>query len=109
MAFDEQLAERARAILQRLTIHDEKRMFGGLCFMVNGNMCCGISGDELMLRVGPEAYEATLALPHARKMDFTGKPMRGFVTVDAEGFESDAELETWLELALRFASSLPPK
>ncbi len=84
-------------------------MFGGLCFMTHGNMCFGILGSEIMVRVGPEAYEAALALPHARQMDFTGRSMKGMVYVDADGISEDADLESWLARGLGFARTLPPK
>ena len=84
-------------------------MFGGLCFMSGGNMCFGVVGDEIMVRVGPDAYEGSLQLPHAREMDFTGRSMRGMVYVDSDGFTTDDDLETWLERGLRYARSLPPK
>jgi hypothetical protein len=84
-------------------------MFGGLCFLVSGNMCCGIVGDELMVRVGPGAYSECLARPHAREMDFTGRAMKGMVYVGTAGFESDADLDAWLERGLAFAESLPAK
>ena len=114
MAYDEGLAQRLR---EGLADHDsvapesvvEKRMFGGLAFMLQGNMSCGVSGEVLMLRVGPAAYEEALARPHARPMDFTGKPLRGFVYVDPPGFEADDDLAGWIELSVRFALSLPPK
>ena len=84
-------------------------MFGGLCFMVGGNMCVGIVGDDLMVRVGPEGWEDALARPHAREMDFTGKSMRGMVYVAPEGLSEDNDLRTWLDLGLDYASSLPSK
>lgn len=109
MAYDEGLAQRIRETLAETTGVVEKKMFGGLCFMLRGNMCAGVSGDELMVRVGPDAYGEALALPHAREMDFTGKPLRGFVYVDPLGFESDEDLESWIERGARFARSLPAK
>jgi len=72
-------------------------------------MCCGIIGDELMVRVGPDAWEASLALPHAREMDFTGRSMKGMVYVGVEGIESDANLDAWVARGIAFAGSLPPK
>jgi hypothetical protein len=84
-------------------------MFGGLVFMVQGNMCCGIMREELMVRVGPERYTSALARPHTREMAFTGRPMSGMVRVAADGVASDAELEEWVGQGLVFASSLPPK
>jgi len=114
MAYDEGIAERIRERLaQREDVLDsqivEKKMFGGLAFMVRGHMACGVVGDELMVRVGPERYEQTLAEEHARVMDFTGKPLRGLVYVEAEGIASDEDLDAWVGRALSFVLSLPPK
>jgi len=109
MAYDEGVAERLRDALVGEDGVAEKKMFGGVAFMLRGNMCCGVVGDELMLRVGPDAYEEALARPHARPMDFTGRPMRGMVYVGTQGFESDADLESWITMASAFAGALPPK
>lgn len=87
----------------------ERKMFGGLCFMVHGNMLGGVMGDEIIVRVGAERYEDALKQPHAREMDFTGRPMRGFVVVASEGIASDERLNEWVELGAQFATSLPPK
>ena len=87
----------------------EKRMFGGIAFMVRGNMCCGVIGDRLMLRVGPKGYEAALSRPHAKPMDFTGKPMKGMVYVEPAGFASPRDLKAWIERAMAFTLSLPAK
>ena len=84
-------------------------MFGGLCFMAGGHMCFGVLGSEIMVRVGPEAYEASLVLPHAREMDFTGRSMRGLVYVDCDGISEDEDLSVWLERGISYARSLPPK
>jgi hypothetical protein len=112
MAFDEGLAQRIREALDaRSDVSEvsEKRMFGGLAFLLGGNMCVGVLGDELMVRVGPRAHAEALAAPHAREMDFTGRPMRGFVYVAAEGFESDVDLDGWIARGIAFAGSLPRK
>jgi TfoX/Sxy family transcriptional regulator of competence genes len=109
MAYDEGLAQRVRERLTGQPGLSEKKMFGGLCFLLGGNMCCGIVGEELMLRVGKEAYEITLARPHAREMDFTGRAMRGMVYVGNEGLADDSDLAAWLAPATSFAGSLPPK
>jgi TfoX/Sxy family transcriptional regulator of competence genes len=109
MAYDEGLAQRIREEMQNIPEVSEKKMFGGLAFMVHGNMCAGIVGDTLMLRVGPEQYAQALMRPHARKMDFTGKPMNGFVYVDAAGFESDDDLKGWIKTALHYVVKLPSK
>lgn len=109
MAFDEGLAERIRERVGPRMGVTEKKMFGGLCFLLDGNMCFGIVGSELMVRVGADAYDDALALPHAREMDFTGRSMRGFVFVEEDGFSEDEDLAAWMERGLAHASSLPPK
>lgn len=109
MAYDEGLAQRVREVLSDRQDLAEKKMFGGLCFLLGGNMACGIVGEELMLRVGPDAYESTLQRPHAREMDFTGRAMRGMVYVGADGLADDRELDEWVSIAVAFAGALPPK
>jgi TfoX/Sxy family transcriptional regulator of competence genes len=109
MAYDEGLAERLREIFTDRYDIDEKKMFGGIAFMLHGHMCCGIVNDTLMARVGPEQYDAALERPHAREMDFTGKAMKGFVYVDPPGYESDEDLRDWVALCESFVNSLPPK
>src|SRR5687768_16269669 len=96
MAYDETLAQRVRWLLVEQEELRERKMFGGLAFMLRGNMCCGIVGDELMVRVGPEQYGAALAQSHARMIDFTGRPMTGLVMVTAEGLGSDEHLAAWV-------------
>ena len=109
MPYDEGLAERVREQLADVSFVTEKRMFGGLVFMVNGNMLCGIMPERLMLRVGPHAHEKTLARAHTEPMDFSKRPLKGFVYVLPEGLESDEDLAEWLNLGLDFAGRLPPK
>ena len=109
MAFDEGVAGRVREALGGGPDAVEKRMFGGIAFMVRGNMCCGVIGDRLMLRVGPDGYEATLSRPHAKPMDFTGRPMKGMVYVEPAGFASTGDLKVWIARAMEFALSLPAK
>lgn len=106
MAYDEGLAERIRAIATGCA---ERKMFGGLAFMLDGNMACGVVGDELMVRVGPHAYESAMARPHAREMDFTGTAMKGLVYVDPKGVAEDADLAEWVGLGLTYAAALPAK
>ena len=84
-------------------------MFGGIAFMHSGNTCCGIVNDVLMVRVGPDACEVALDRPYAREMDFTGKPMNGFVYVDPSGFAEDYQLREWVNLCLAFTGLLPSK
>ena len=109
MAYDETLAQRVREALGPRPNIKERKMFGGLAFMLDGNMCCGVDKSDLMLRVGPVRYEEALARPHARPMDITGRPMKGFIFVDAEALADVSNLLQWLALAVDFASSLPPK
>ncbi len=109
MAYDEELADRMRRVLKRRRSVSEKKMFGGLSFLVSGNMACGVLGKEIFVRVGPDAYETALAHPHAREMDFTGKPLRGMVYVSTKGIRSDADLKTWVERGVAHARSLPAK
>lgn len=84
-------------------------MFGGIAFMAGGNMACRIVGDELMVRVGPDGYGDALERPHARPMDFTGRPMKGMVMVGREVIAADDELREWVERGLAFAGSQPAK
>jgi TfoX/Sxy family transcriptional regulator of competence genes len=103
MAYDELLEQRVRLFFDAKHIkHESKRMMGGLCFMVKGKMCVGVEKDRLMARIGPEAYEDALTRKGCRPMDFTGRPMRGFVFVELEGLKSDKDLAFWLELALAY-------
>jgi TfoX/Sxy family transcriptional regulator of competence genes len=106
---DEGLAQRIRELLDERADVSEKRMFGGVAFLVNGNMAVGVVKSELMVRVGPAAHAAALREPHARPMDFTKRPMKGFVFVAEAGVEEDAQLSGWVERGVRFAASLPPK
>lgn len=107
MAFDEQLGIRIRDLLETRPDIDEQRMFGGIAFLVEGRMFCGIVGDDLMVRVGPDRYAAALARKHVRAMDFTGKPFVGYVYVAKQGIASEASLREWVDAGLSFASTLP--
>lgn len=109
MAYNESLAGRVRNILRDERGVMEKKMFGGLCFMVQGNMCVGIAGEDLMVRCGPAEYAQALKATHARPMDFTGRPMKGFVFVSPEGLKTAAQLRKWISLGVAFAKSLPRK
>lgn len=109
MAFDEGLAERIRNLVPKTIELDEKKMFGGLAFLYNGHMFCGLTQSDLMIRVGAEHYQAALSEPHAREMDFTGKPLKGFVYIDAEGISEDGDLLKWLNRGLAYVATLPPK
>ena len=108
MAYSEQLADRVRALLSDRDDVAEQPMFGGLTFMLGGHMCCGVHGDELIIRLHPDAEDAALARPHARPMDFTARPMRGFVTIAPDGLKGQA-LRRWVALAVVHAEAQPPK
>jgi TfoX/Sxy family transcriptional regulator of competence genes len=109
MGYDLATAERVRRILSRRSDVAEKRMVGGLSFVVDGSMCCGVTGSELMIRVGAEARERALAEPHVRSMEFAGRPLAGFVLIDVEGFRTDAALAAWVQRGLDFVAVLPAK
>jgi TfoX/Sxy family transcriptional regulator of competence genes len=109
MAFDEALADRVRDLLAPRADLSERKMFGGIAFMVGGNMAVGVIGDDLMVRLEPADAERALAEPHARPMDFTGKPMKGMVFVDSAGTASEDDLAGWVDAGADFAASMPPK
>ena len=109
MTYDDGLAHRVRDVLASRPGVAEKEMFGGLAFVLEGNMCCGVIDDSLVARVGPDAYDDALAEPHARPFDFTGREMRGWVYVDPSGLTSDAALEEWVGRTVEFVDTLPAK
>ncbi|MFW6069302.1 MAG: TfoX/Sxy family protein [Chloroflexota bacterium] len=109
MAYDEGLAQRVREVLDVRDDIGEKKMFGGLSFLLNGNMAVGVIGDELIVRVGPHDYEEALAREHARAFDFTGRTMSGWVVVETEGLEEDEDLTEWVLRGVGFAGTLPEK
>lgn len=103
MAYDELLADRIRNVLREKHItNEEKKMMGGLCFMVDDKMCIGIIKNELMARIDPEIYSEALTKKGCKEMNFTGRPMRGFVFVDPEGIDMEKDLEYWVELCLEY-------
>ncbi len=109
MAYDEGLAQRIREILGDDTAVTEKKMFGGLAFMSPDYMFVGIIGDKLMVRCGPEQYNSCLSRQYVSEMDFTGRPMKGYIYVSPAGIEEDKELEYWIKTGRDYAASLPPK
>ncbi len=102
MAFDEKLNNRIRESLAGVRSVEEKHMFGGTCYMVKGKMCVGVVADEMMCRIDHNIYEAALEKPGCRPMDFTGKPMRGYVFVSHEGLKTQKQLDYWIKLCLEF-------
>ena len=109
MSYNETLLERMRPYLEIRPAVSEKKMFGGIGFLVNGNMCCGIWQDLLVIRLSKEDANEALDQPHIRPMDITGKPMRGWIFVEPAGYKDPDDLVSWIERAYAFAASLPPK
>ena len=109
MTFSELTAHQIRSALKNTPGLSERQMFRGVAFMVKGHMCCGVLNENLVVRVGPDAYEGALQEPHARPMDFTGRPLHGFVYVERDGFASDRSLRQWIERGMRFVKTLPPR
>ena len=109
MAYDEGLAQRLREVLGDRPDMVEKKMFGGVGVMLDGNMACGVRGDRLIVRVGPERYQTALSRPHVGEFPITGRPMRGWITVGPGGHNSDDDLADWVQQGLDFALTLPPK
>jgi len=109
MAYSENLATRIRTALSSQPNLDEMKMFGGIGFLVNGNMACGVIKNDLIVRVGAEAFAEALSRPNVKVFDMTGRPMKGWVMVEPQGCDKDADLEDWVEQGLRFAQSLPAK
>jgi TfoX/Sxy family transcriptional regulator of competence genes len=109
LAYDEKAASRIRMALKRRKGVSEKKMFGGLSFLLDGNMCCGVIGNDLVLRLGEEEAAKARREPHTRPMDFTGRAMNSMVYVAPEGYRTDGKLARWLERAVTFGRTLPPK
>ncbi len=109
MAYSESLADRIRTVLGPKAGVVEKKMFGGVGFLLNGNMLVGVWKTSLIVRVGAEQYDEALAEEHVRLFDITGREMRGWVLVEADGVESDAQLRAWIDRALDFVAELPAK
>jgi len=108
MAYNLKLAERIRSELDGMPFV-EKKMFGGIGFLLNGNMTCGVNKDNLIVRIDPEKQNALLKKPHAKPFDLTGRPMKGWMLVEADGVKSDKQLSAWVKEGVEFASTLAPK
>ncbi|TND10530.1 MAG: hypothetical protein FD123_172 [Bacteroidetes bacterium] len=110
MAYDELLAKRISSAFKTMRVKtEEKKMFGGICYMIQDKMCCGIVKEDLMLRVSHEQYELLLKKPNVRPMDFTGKPMKGFLYVNQKAFPSEKALCDWIAFAVDFVKTNPAK
>ncbi|CAB1057559.1 hypothetical protein D1BOALGB6SA_2312 [Olavius sp. associated proteobacterium Delta 1] len=109
MAYNEELERRIKKIVSRWKGTNDKKMFGGVCHLISGNMFCGVHKDFLILRLGEDKSSDALKQPYARPFDITGKPMKGWVMIAGDGYKSDPDLKAWLDQARNFANSLPPK
>ena len=109
MSYDEELDDRIKKIVSRWKGTDDKKMFGGVGHLINGNMFCGVYKEFLILRIGREKADDALKLPYVRPFDITGKPMQGWIMVDNNGYKSDKDLKAWLEQAKGFVKTLPKK
>lgn len=109
MAYDETFAARIRKALGKKRGLVANQMFGGIAFLLNGNMCVGIHKDELIVRLDPDATDAALAKPHTRVFDLTGRPMKGWILVGPKGIATDAQLKKWISIAAKYAGALPHK
>lgn len=109
MAYDEKLARRVRRLLAGRRALTERKMFGGIAFLIRGHMCCGVLNDELIVRLEPAATARALQRPHVRAFDFTGRAMKGFVVVRPAGSRAAASLRRWLDVAQTYVASLPAK
>ena len=109
MSYDERTADRMRAVLARRRDVVERKMFGGLTFMVNGAMCCGVTAEAIVVRVGPSAYESALAEPHARPMTFKGRSLAGMVYVDPPGYRTARQLARWVQRGVEFVTAKPAR
>lgn len=106
---DEILVERIRPLMKRRKGYSEQKMFGGVCFMINGNMCVGPWKGSLIVRLARDQHEQTLSVPHAKPMDITGKVMRGWARIEPAGIAADKDLKSWIDKATTYARSLPAK
>ena len=109
MAYNEELDERIKKVVACWKNTTNKKMFGGVCHLINGNMFCGVHKDSLILRLGEDAAQEALSAPRVRHFDITGKPMKGWVMVAENGYKNDTDLRIWLEKAKKFAKTLPAK
>lgn len=109
MSYDEPLAQKIQDWISSLPDFEAKKMFGGIGFMLNGNMACGVYQRYLIVRVGPDAYADVLEKPHTRPFDITGRPMTGWVLVDPEGIAADEQLRSWVQMGIDFSLTLPAK
>jgi len=109
VAFDDKLAKRIRKQLDKRPGVTEKRMFGGIAFLLNGNMCCGVHGQELIVRIAPEQTDQALSQPHTRVFDLSGRPMKGWILVQPKGLTTEGALAKWIRTGMKYVALLPAK
>jgi TfoX/Sxy family transcriptional regulator of competence genes len=109
MPYNQDLAKKIRAELGQLPEVEVKKMFGGVAYLVRGNMACGVHGNDLIIRVGTKKYEEALSQPHTHPFDLTGRPMSGWIVVEPEGYRTHKNFKTWIDAGIDFASTLKPK
>jgi TfoX/Sxy family transcriptional regulator of competence genes len=109
MPYDETVAKRVRNVLKRRKGVTERKMFGGIAFLVNGHMCCGVNEKNIVLRLGKEGAAEAIRERHTREMDFTGTPMASMIYLTPTGYRSEEDLKAWVDRAVQFAKTLPPK
>jgi TfoX/Sxy family transcriptional regulator of competence genes len=109
MTLNESIAAKIRAEVNQYSGVVEKKMFGGIGFIVNGNMACGVNGSALIVRVGPEQSQEALSRPHTKLFDMTGRPMAGWIKIEPGGFEAERDLKNWIKEGMEYALTLPPK
>jgi len=107
--YSKSLSDRIRRVLGTQTGHDEKKMFGGVCFLLHGNICVGVWQNSLIVRLGPEQGLAALSEPHVKPFDVTGRPMKGWAMIEPDGIDTDDRLNSWIQRAVEFVASLPAK
>ena len=109
MAYDERITAKVRMLIADEADLTEKKMFGGIAFLIGGNMACGVNKEDLIVRIDPDEHQAALAEPGARPFDFTGRPMKGWLSVGPDGYVDDRDLVTWVQRGVTYARSLPAK
>jgi len=109
MAYDPEVADRLRSVLKRRKGFSERKMFGGIAFLLNGHMCCGVNDQNIVLRLGKDGADKAIRERHTREMDFTGTPLSTMIYVTPAGYRSDEDLKAWVKRAVDFTKTLPPK
>ena len=109
MSYNQEFAQRILDVLGPLPGLDSKKMFGGMCYLLNGNMLCGVIDNRMIVRLNKQSHEEAMTRPHTHPFDYTGKAMSGWLTVDEEGCQSEEDLADWVQVCLEYVRTLPPK